>query len=389
MRTPAAVVWAVWAVLALTGLAAGETLKVGPGQRFARPSAAIAAAGRGDVIEIAPGEYANDYAVIRADGLTLRGVGGAGKGARPVLSSKGLIPNGKAIWVIAGRDTVVENVEFTGARVADRNGAGIRQEGRNLTLRGCKFADCEDGLLTGADPQSDILIEGCEFAHDSLDGQSHNLYVGAIRKLTFQFNYTHHAHVAHLLKSRARENHILYNRISDEADGSSSYQIDLPNGGKAYAVGNVIHQGPRASNSGMLSYGAEGMKYDANELYVINNTFINDLGKGTFLQVSPRGKADVPVVAANNIFLGAGVVCSYPQAAMKNNVTADPKFVNRATWDLRVAAGSPCLNAGTLPGRSAAGVDLAPVFQYAHPCSSRKRTDMGKTVGAYEPAAAK
>lgn len=387
MRTPATV---MAAVLALTGLAAGETLKVGPGQRFAKPSAAIAAAGRGDVIEIAPGEYANDYAVIRQDGLTLRGVGGAtGKNARPVLVSKGMIPNGKAIWVIAGRDTVVENVEFTGARVADRNGAGIRQEGPNLTLRGCKFSDCEDGLLTGADPRSEILIEGCEFAHDSLDGQSHNLYVGAIGKLTFRFNYTHHAHVAHLLKSRARENHILYNRIADEADGSASYQIDLPNGGKAYVIGNVIHQGPRASNSGVLAYGQEGMKYDANELYVINNTFINDLGKGTFLDARPQGKTNVPVVVGNNIFLGAGVLCSYPKALLNWNVTADPKFADRAKWDLRVTAGSPCLNAGGLPLASAGGENILPVFQYVHPCSSRKRTDMGETVGAYEPAGAK
>jgi len=300
-----------------------------------------------------------------------------------VLASQGLIPNGKAIWVIAGRDTTVENIEFTGARVADRNGAGIRQEGRNLTPRGCKFSDCEDGLLTGADPQSDILIEGCQFAHNGLDGQSHNLYVGAIGKLTFQFNYTHHAHVGHLLKSRARENHILYNRIADEADGTSSYQIDLPNGGKAVVVGNVIHQGPGASNSGILAYGEEGMKYDANELLVVNNTFLNDLGKGTFLQVSPRGKADVPVTAVNNIFLGQGLVCSYPQAVLKNNVTADPKFVGRATWDLRVGAGSPCLNAGS------AEAGISPVFQYVHLCSSRKRTDAGKTIGAYEPAGAK
>jgi len=31
-------------------------------------------------------------------------------------------------------------------------------------------------------------------------------------------------------KSRAYENVILYNRIMDEPDGTSSYNIDLPNG---------------------------------------------------------------------------------------------------------------------------------------------------------------
>ena len=31
----------------------------------------------------------------------------------------------------------------------------------------------------------------------------------------------------------------------DEKDGSSSYAIDLPNGGLAFVIGNVIQQGPR------------------------------------------------------------------------------------------------------------------------------------------------
>jgi len=32
---------------------------------------------------------------------------------------------------------------------------------------------------------------------------------------------------------------VLYNRIMDEADGNSSYAVDIPNGGRAYLIGNL------------------------------------------------------------------------------------------------------------------------------------------------------
>ena len=59
---------------ALSG--AAETLEVGPGKRFALPSAAIKAAKDGDVIEIdTAGKYDRDVTYVRANNLTIRGVG--------------------------------------------------------------------------------------------------------------------------------------------------------------------------------------------------------------------------------------------------------------------------------------------------------------------------
>jgi hypothetical protein len=34
----------------------------------------------------------------------------------------------------------------------------------------------------------------------------------------------------------------------DEGDGTSSYVIDLPHGGRRFIVGNIIQHGPRAEN---------------------------------------------------------------------------------------------------------------------------------------------
>lgn len=48
------------------------------------------------------------------------------------------------------------------------------------------------------------------------------------------------------VSSRAAENRILCNRLMDERDGNSSYVIDLPNGGRSFLIGNVLHHGPAA-----------------------------------------------------------------------------------------------------------------------------------------------
>src|ERR1700682_3951497 len=175
------------------------TLQVGPGKTFATPCAATAVAADGDVIEIDGGLYRRDVCVIRPNNLTLRGVNG-----RPHLDAGDASAQGKAIWVIRGNNALVENIEFSGASVLDHNGAGIRAEGVNLTVRNCYFHDNQDGILESSIQNSNILIEYSEFDHNGFgDGQSHNLYIGHAASLIFRFNYSHNAKVGHLVKSRA------------------------------------------------------------------------------------------------------------------------------------------------------------------------------------------
>ena len=45
------------------------------------------------------------------------------------IDAGGKNSQGKGIWVVQGSDNIVENVEMSGAAVADRNGAAIRLEG--------------------------------------------------------------------------------------------------------------------------------------------------------------------------------------------------------------------------------------------------------------------
>lgn len=67
---------AVFAVLAFAWTAAAETLVVGPGERFAKPSQAARAAKAGDTVLILKGVYV-DVATWDTERLTIRGEEGA------------------------------------------------------------------------------------------------------------------------------------------------------------------------------------------------------------------------------------------------------------------------------------------------------------------------
>jgi hypothetical protein len=129
-------------LMACSAVLGAATLQVGPDKPFQAPCAAIAVALDGDLIEIDAGLYTRDVCVIRQNNLTLRGVNG-----RAHLEADDASAQRKAIWVIHGNDAVVENIEFSGASVPDQNGAGIRAEGVNLTVRNCYFHDNQDGIL--------------------------------------------------------------------------------------------------------------------------------------------------------------------------------------------------------------------------------------------------
>ena len=353
-------------------------LRVGAKRELKRPSAAAQIARDGDIIEIDAGIYEGDAAVWRQHRLTIRGIGG-----RAHLRANGAHAEGKAIWVIKGSDTTIESVEFSGAKVPDQNGAGIRLEGASLMVRDCYFHNNENGILTGANQNSDIVIEHSEFAHNGFgDGQSHNLYIGGVRSFTLRFSYVHHALVGHNVKSRALRNNITYNRIMDEKDGRSSYAIDFPNGGLALVIGNVIQHGPKTENSTIVSYGAEGLKHPLNELYFVNNTVVNDRpAGGRFIFV--RGGTDAARIV-NNVFSGRGDALSGP-GELRNNVAASrTNFVDPAGFDYRLKAGAAAIGRGIDPG-SAHGFELRPTAEYAHKAKMRTRSRPGTLdAGALE-----
>ena len=364
-------------------------LRVGHQQPYRSIAAAAAAALNGDTVEIEAGDYVGDVAVWHQDRLTLRGVGG-----KVQLIAGGMNAQGKGIWVISGDNVTVENISFTGAKVADHNGAGIRFEKGKLTVRNCSFLNNENGILTNSDPQSELRIEDSEFGHNGAgDGYSHNLYVGSIRKFTVTGSYFHHAKVGHLLKTRAAENHIFYNRLTDETGGSASYELEFPNGGLAYVVGNIIQQSSTTQNSTIIAYGMEGYHWPKNELYLSHNTIVDDYPKGGFfLHYQPGLQV---LQATNNVLVGHGTLtgglkrwgsdlAKYLIAKGKeakainstavvtdHNVTTDwASFTQASRFDYRPLPGALMKFKGTRI-EPANGVDLTPTNEYLHPTGTK------------------
>lgn len=358
---------------------AQKILQVGWGKEFLLPSIAAKFARDGDIIEIDAGVYEKDAATWKQNNLVIRAIGG-----RAHLKAAGAHAEGKAIWVIKGNDITIENIEFSGAKVPDGNGAGIRIEGTNLTIRNCYFHDNENGILGGSNPNSDILIEFSEFARNGGGtGQTHNIYIGAVRSFTLRHSYSHHARVGHNVKSRALQNDILYNRIMDEELGTSSYAIDLPNGGLSFIIGNEIQQGQNTENSTIVSYGAEGLKNPDNALYFVNNTVVNDRERGGRFLFTKPGTTEVRIL--NNIFVGkAQIESGSPQ--MANNIfdASGNGLMDRGRFNYHLRKGAKAIDAGAEPGM-ARNFPLTPEFEYQHPLKHTPRTRQGMMdAGAHE-----
>jgi len=375
------VAWAAILSLLSSGAADAATLQVGPQRVLKLPSEAAKVAKDGDVVVIDAGVYPGDVAIWPQNRLTLRGVGG-----RAHLDARGKAAEGKAIWVIKGNDVTVEAIEFSGARVPDLNGAGIRFEGANLTIRNSHFHDNEMGILTGANPLGDILIEGSEFDNNTVDYRrygrlGHNIYIGNVRRFTLRNSYIHDASIGHNVKSRAQENYILYNRIMDERN-ASSYLVDLNEGGNGYIIGNLFHQSANTDNPAMIAFAAERNRDNPKQtLYIVNNTFVNDRNGGIFV----NNHSVAPAMLINNLFVGIGTILAGPGEQKQNLSVEEAGFKNRAAYDYRLLPGSAAIDKGIDPGRSASGFVLRPGFQYVHPLGSEVRRQRGAIdVGAYE-----
>ena len=277
--------------------AQAKTWLVGPDFQLKKPSEAINRAQSGDIIKIVAGLYENDYSVIRQDNLILEGVGGFAH-----LKSSGPVPGGKAIWVINGTNITIRNIEFSGVKVPDKNGAGIRLQRGALILDNCYFHNNEMGLLTAAGPDIRLLIKNSEFSRNTqnypVTGKlSHNIYVGMIAEFIMKNSISRGAQYGHAVKSRARKTIIINNRIFDEGDISASYLIDTPNGGEVIIENNYLYKSKNSRNNALISYGAEGMKYEDNALTIKYNTAINASGIAFLL----RNHSPIDVQNTGNI----------------------------------------------------------------------------------------
>ena len=337
-----------------------QTIQVGPNRAVQTIAEAAQLAKDGDTVEVDAGTYQGDVAVWKQNNLLVRAVGG-----RARLLAAGAAAEAKAIWVIRGGEITVQGFDFEDARVPDRNGAGIRFERGRLTVRSCTFMRNEMGLLTNNDGKAELIVENSEFAHNGRpDGHNHQLYVGNIASLSVTGSYLHHGVTGHLLKSRASQNRIMYNRLTDEYGGRASYELEFPNGGIAYVVGNIVGQSRQTENSVMISFGAEGYTWPANEIYLVNNTLIDGtLLGGQFLRVKPGAKV---IKAVNNLLVGRASLEAGNVGEFINNFNVSMnEFDPNLPQSFRLHATSKALGRAIDPGE-ANNQSLRSIREYVH-----------------------
>ena len=317
-------------------------LTVGSGQQYGTLKAAVAAAKPGDTIQVQAGTYTNDFAYIDK-ALTIQGVGG-------MAHFKATVPptNGKGI-LTTNADVVLENIELSGAKVADRNGAGVRVEGGTLTLVDTYFHHNENGILANSATRA-VIIRDSEFAFNGAgDGYSHGIYVAG-QKLEISGSYFHDTAVGHEIKSRAAVTTITDSRIYD-LSGTASYSIDLPNGGVAVVKNNVIEQGAASQNPAIVSFGVEGNLHAGSSLTFSDNVIVNSLGKGT--GVLNATKATVTLDGNDLYGMTAAQLVSGPAKVTGTTVLATkPALDTSAPWHEDVAQ-APGQGTPQVPGSPA------------------------------------
>ncbi|MBA3704346.1 MAG: T9SS type A sorting domain-containing protein [Bacteroidetes bacterium] len=370
-------------LLGITISSYAKIYKVGSTRTYTLPSQVAGLVNDGDTVDIDTGTY-SDCATWNKNNLLLRGIGG-------MAHIKDVVCSGKGIWNFNGSNITVEYIEFSGAANPSLNGAGIRGQGGAFTVRYSYFHDNENGILCN-DPvagTSDVLVEYSEFGNNGNgDGYSHNMYIGNMKNFTLRYSYTHHSKIGHEIKSRSNNNYILYNRISDESSGTSSRNIDLPNGGLAVIIGNLIEQGPNSGNSNIVGYGLEGLINTApHDIYLVNNTIVNNKSAGSFVNIY-TGTGILKMV--NNIFAGTGtVIVGTPTTldSTANFITTTVSsigFVNATNYDYQLLSTAKVIGKGSNPGL--AGIySLTPVVEYVHKSGKRNRPVNGIIdIGAYE-----
>jgi hypothetical protein len=273
---------------------------------------ALAAAWPNDQIVLAPGIY-EEAAIINTPGLVLLGEPGA--------HLRGHAIEGKAALVVKADGVVIEGIECSNIAVRDQNGACIRIEGDDLTVRNVHFHDNQQGILSGPGGGT-LVVENSLFERNGFGGQAHGVYIGPqIETFIFRNNRVLATTGAgHGLKSRAQQT-IIEDNVIAGLDGHDSRAIDLPNGGEAVIRGNVLEKGPNSANGQMIGLALEGSLHVVNETLIENNLIVFDTLPEGVIQDLARAVGLLPakgvviasespdqVILERNTIVGAGSI---------------------------------------------------------------------------------
>ncbi len=240
------------------------------GRGFFRLDDAVRAVGDGDAtIVIAPGTY-NDCAVQSGGNITFK----AAVAGKAIFN--GTICEAKAALVLRGISARVEGLIFENMRVPDGNGAGIRLEKGDLTVSNAMFRNSEEGILTAADPVSNITIDRSTFSGlgrcDRGLACAHSIYVGDYGSLTITRSRFEKGTGGHYVKSNSGRIAISDSSFDDTQGHGTNYMIDLPSGAVGSITRNVFVQGKDKENhSAFIAVAAEARNHPSAGLVIADN----------------------------------------------------------------------------------------------------------------------
>jgi hypothetical protein len=326
-----------------------------------------------------------------------------------------------------------ESLEVTGA-----TNRGIFHQSKDLILRDVVVHDCMHGIL-GADQGSGSCLLGYSEVYSCGSGQTyHQVYMatdevhnpGSVFRM--QFCYLHDGIGGNNVKSRAERNELYYNWI----EGAYYHELELvgPDGGDggnprlmredSDIVGNVFWKKTRPAGDteffNVTRIGGDGTGETHGRYRFVNNTFltgsraafrmfdslesvemhnnvfyrIDGAGVQIMRTVEARWTTGAAVIAGQNNWLQTGST-QIPVQWTGNLSGNDPGFVDLVGNNVRPAAGSPLLNAGTSspaspPGFPFPSPHFPPVYHPPQrilipPGTGEPRTNAGAIdLGAYE-----
>ncbi|MSP00339.1 MAG: hypothetical protein EXR07_04705 [Acetobacteraceae bacterium] len=289
--------------------------EVGPGRKLTGPGQVAGMVEDGDRVVFDPGIY-RECAIWKASRLTIEA-----RRAPPAMNqtvmSQSIITGptcaDRALFLFTGNDITVRGMVFLQARGTGHNAAGILMEGANLTVENSLFQDNENGILTGGPANSVVRVRTSWFrGNGSCQGScAHALYVGmGIAGLEVTGCTFVDTHVGHHIKSRARMTIVRDSRIEDGPTGTSSYLIELPNGGGGEIVNNLLRKGPRSDNrEAAISIGTETTNNPASALEIRGNRFTNELPVSVRFV---RNSTQTPARLRGNVLVGPVVALDGP-----------------------------------------------------------------------------
>jgi len=285
--------------------AQARVLSVGPHRALRLPSQAAAVAHDGDRVTIDPGIY-RDCAIWVASNLVIEGRAPGVTMAGPACAERG-------IFIVIGNNTTVRNIAFSGAHGHWHTAAGILAEGVNLLVENSRFEDNENGILAGGGPASQIRVVDSRFrGNGSCEGScAHGIYVGKpIALLDVARCHFLDTRTAHHIKSRARTTIVRDSDIAHGDSGTSSYLIDIPNGGDVLIERNSLQKGPNSGNPEVaITIGEEGVKNATLSLIVRDNAFVSAVQNPTHFV---RNNTTAPAILGGNRLEGRVIPLTGP-----------------------------------------------------------------------------